>query len=1206
MTVHAFPEQQDDTLEDVRERRQALDIASSWIVEAPAGSGKTGLLMQRFLKLLATVDAPGDVLALTFTRKATAEMRDRLMSALSSVHDGSFSIKNGFDRLTYRLAEAVLERDAAQTWRLLERPEQLNIRTIDALCSEIAKAIPLMDGGVGYSRPVGDARPLYRRAAHAVMMRFGNDDDVLNEAVRSVLLHRDGNLNSVESILATMLGTREQWIRLVSLQHEALTDEALDREILPRLNGALERTICAALTELHRCFPEEQLARVAEIARQLSCADGYNGDANPFAPCARLPDVPGTDAEHLDHWILIANLLLTQDGKWRSKFAVNLIKAELTPVVRKALGQLNAELQDSLEDVGGVLHAIRELPPSAYPEEQWPIAKALFRLLRYALDELQAIFRQEDACDFPAVSLAARSILRERADTPNGFASPLRHLLVDEMQDTSSAQYELLEDLTRDWDGSSRTVFLVGDPKQSIYLFREAQVELFQRAMEHGTLGNIPLGTLRLRTNFRSGRHLVAAFNAMFTAVFPIAKTNTGDVTYTPVSAVLPQKQGEELRWHVRELPYRENDTPRRREQRTRAVRDEARSIISCLTEFVGEKSSGRTIAVLTRSRTHTTEVTKELAAAGIPFRAVELETLGQRQEVLDVLAITRALLHLADRTAWLAVLRAPWCGVGVADLFTLAGGDAHAEREQSLRQHLRARADLLDAPARMRVLRTLDVMDAALLHTGTEPLGTRVQRTWLSLGGDACSGTVGRENVRLFLRMLDTMESEDELITSHALDARLENLFAEPSPSGHAVEVMTIHKAKGLEWDMVLVPGTHRLTGRNPTALLDWLELPTRAPDGSRDIVLAPLISSAGEKRSLNEYIRNTRKQRSRAEVKRLLYVAATRARTSLQLFAWPDLTKDGEGARIADTLYGVALPSISRSTELGEATKVEDEPLALAASVDDATMPARKPVFVRRLVAEYDPLAELHRSALPGNGVPAARVERFARPEGSFGARAVGNAIHAFIERLSREFVARLPESAVELLPRQLQQELPSWRPAIRATLLAGGLSPAEAGRAVETVQRALNNFLESRAGRWLLLPHTNSAVESSWRSRANGFTGQIRIDRSFFAGSQPFAAGDNTLWIVDFKTGDHDGDIQSFMQAERLRYEPQLQTYAEVLLPSLPALTPVMLALFYPLMGRLEYWPYKGTNDPEPIPSKTRVSSGAGIQLAQLSLF
>ncbi len=167
---------------------------------------------------------------------------------------------------------------------------------------------------------------------------------------------------------------------------------------------------------------------------------------------------------------------------------------------------------------------VDELPPAQYPQEQWKVAKALFRLLSRALVELQLVFAERGECDFAELALQARGALRQDGgvlDLQEALGMEFRHMLVDEMQDTSTIQYELIELLTQEWDQKDQTVFLVGDPKQSIYLFRQARVERFVRTMREQRLGDLPLKCLQLTANFRSQAKLVEAFNTDFPLLFP-------------------------------------------------------------------------------------------------------------------------------------------------------------------------------------------------------------------------------------------------------------------------------------------------------------------------------------------------------------------------------------------------------------------------------------------------------------------------------------------------------------------------------------------------------------------------------------------------------------------------------------------------------------------------------------------------------------
>ena len=186
---------------DAAQRERALDVTRSWIVEAPAGSGKTGLLIQRYLKLLASenVTQPAEVLAITFTKKAAAEIRERVLVSLESAAHDAPANESQFDRETRTLAKAVLEKDRRLKWGLLETPQRMNLKTIDSLCALIAGSMPVLSGGGVRMAQVEDALPLYQLAARRTMMQLGGEDEALNAALQEVLLHRDGNLADCEA-----------------------------------------------------------------------------------------------------------------------------------------------------------------------------------------------------------------------------------------------------------------------------------------------------------------------------------------------------------------------------------------------------------------------------------------------------------------------------------------------------------------------------------------------------------------------------------------------------------------------------------------------------------------------------------------------------------------------------------------------------------------------------------------------------------------------------------------------------------------------------------------------------------------------------------------------------------------------------------------------------------------------------------------------
>ena len=202
---------------DEQARDQALDVTSSFIVQAPAGSGKTELLIQRYLRLLATVDEPEEVIAITFTRKAAAEMQHRVLEALRRAGRNERP-EQAHEQRTIQLADDALERDAAHGWDLLVNPRRLRIQTLDSLNASIARSRPLSaPGNASGVRVVTDAEleSLYRAAAIETL-EYITIDGALHDAATEVLMHLDNNTGIYVDYLARMLGMRDQWLPFTS------------------------------------------------------------------------------------------------------------------------------------------------------------------------------------------------------------------------------------------------------------------------------------------------------------------------------------------------------------------------------------------------------------------------------------------------------------------------------------------------------------------------------------------------------------------------------------------------------------------------------------------------------------------------------------------------------------------------------------------------------------------------------------------------------------------------------------------------------------------------------------------------------------------------------------------------------------------------------------------------------------------------------
>jgi len=303
------------------------------------------------------------------------------------------------------------------------------------------------------------------------------------------------------------------------------------------------------------------------------------------------------------------------------------------------------------------------------------------------------------------------------------------------------------------------------------------------------------------------------------------------------------------------------------------------------------ERKAGK-VAILVRARSHLAAILPALRDAGLRFRSVDIDSLANVPLIQDLTSLTRALLHPADRIAWLAVLRAPWCGMSLEELSMLIAGDIRATVWASM--HDGPRTASLSAAAQARLERLRGVLETAF---GRRPGALRewVEGVWMALGGPACAATrTGLENAAAFFDLLEEMDHGGVLDVA-AFEERIQNLYGHPdSLADDSLQVMSIHKAKGLEFDAVIVPGLGRRTRSDESRLMLWLERPRLR--GAPDLLLAPIHAADAGADQTYEYLKLIEKRKSKLEAGRLLYVVATRARSELHLLGYcDDDIKDG-----------------------------------------------------------------------------------------------------------------------------------------------------------------------------------------------------------------------------------------------------------------------------------------------------------------------
>ena len=516
-------------MSDAAARETALDPTQSFIVQAPAGSGKTELLIQRYLALLATVQQPEQIVAITFTRKAAAEMRRRVQRALRAAADAKPS-EQPHERTAYELARAVVARDRALDWQVLAQPQRLRIDTLDAFNAWLARQLPVLAGGVAAADVVDKPDDLHREAARRCVSGIAGDDGALRSSLRTLLRDVGNDFEQLERLLAALLPRRDQWLGLLGGEAEVLRSW---------LESALQRLVDDELAAVDALCEERVLAALGPLLRHAAGA-ASDGLRATLAPWLALDRPPTAGPVALAAWRGIAALLLTKQGEWRKRVAKPEGFGPEHAEPRDRLRALLDELKGS-EPLRAALHTVGSLPDAHYTEAQWSSLAALRVVLVRLTAELKVAFTERRAVDFVELSLAAQRALGQ-VDAPSELLLALdrriQHLLVDEFQDTSQSQRRLLELLTAGWQpDDGRTLFLVGDPMQSIYRFRDADMSLFLLAKQRG-IGSVRLRSLTLQRNFRSAPAIVDWVNAAFAQVFPAEdRIETGRAAFRASSA---------------------------------------------------------------------------------------------------------------------------------------------------------------------------------------------------------------------------------------------------------------------------------------------------------------------------------------------------------------------------------------------------------------------------------------------------------------------------------------------------------------------------------------------------------------------------------------------------------------------------------------------------------------------------------------------
>ena len=1125
-------------LVDENIRRQALEPDQSFIVQAPAGSGKTELLIQRYLKLLGLANFPEEILAMTFTRKAAAEIKERILSALTIAQTQQCP-EESHHKITWNLAQKVLEQNRLREWKLIDNPARLRIVTIDSFCSSLTRRMPLLSRMGTNLNIQENAKNLYLETARIILSLTESETNPYGELVRNILRHIDNSKEDFIKRIVQLLEKRDQWMISFFDPHENLERHPLNENYRQKLEQTMANLIQSRMGELKGLFTPELQQKILRLANY----SGRNID-NPSHPCSCLGELqhfPEVSITNLEIWKALAHLFLTENNSYRKTIDKRLGFTAGKDPNAKRMKEDFLELVVSLQENPALLLAlakVKKFPRGNFTDTEWDLLKSTIRLLVEINRSLKKVFSSRQITDFTEISLSAINGLVHKGE--NGQESPtdllfyldckIHHFLVDEYQDTSYKQEDLLRRLTSEWsEEDGRTLFIVGDPKQSIYRFRDAEVGLFIKTQERG-LGSLHLEPLSLESNFRSQKNLVDWVNACFQKIFP--KNNDPDlgaVSYTKSSAVLPESMHPGVVYHP--VPHNPN---------RQVITEEEAGKITLLVKDIQTRYPNKSLAILVRGRTHITSIVKHFHESNIAFKAQAIDSLTDRPAISDLLSLLRALRFPGDRTAWLSILRAPWCGLALTDIHTLVELDTTTPVWF-----------LLNNPARIRLLSEDGNKRAQSLTRNIHPFLNGfadknfrdiLEACWISLGGPACLQETSPDDIEVFFNKVEEIIASGQEVQFENFDQILTNLYASPlAVQDNAVQIMTMHKAKGLEFDFVILPGLGKRIKADEKRLVYWM------PHGD-DLLLAPIEEKGGDPSPLYQFLSDLNKEKEEYETLRLLYVAATRAKIQLHLFGHLEPSKEEVWKPHPQSLLNKLWPHIkeewlSKLQENTEQNPVEPDPTATESSMHS----------IHRLPKDFS-LPVPADSILDGQVVDI-EDEKYVEPEYYWAgntARCLGNVLHRCLQSLAGQKLEVRPKEIIENLKSKLQ-----------SALLGEGLPLDLAEEATKSGLQALTNILEDERGSWILAPHDDAHSEYPLTFFQDNRYIRNVIDRTF--------VDEGVRWIIDYKTGTHKGkgkNLEIFLENEIKRYRHQLDRY-EMVLRKYGEKRPIKKALYFPLL-------------------------------------
>ncbi len=1083
---------------DSYDRKQTRDLTKSFIVQAPAGSGKTTLLINRFILALASSERPEKVLAITFTKKAAEEMRERVISFLNISED----------KLDDDLALAlkiIKGKSQNNNWNLDKDPSRLSIMTIDAFCIWLKARVPSSRMG-SYTYSIDEfPENLYKKSARNAIRQF-----VLREGKTTknqLLTNLDNDWARLEKFIVEMLSYRHHYLIDVGLD--------LNKDVI---NKSFRTYAVQKISAIKASFSPEFLGQL------ISLYNYSNSNLNE----EKISNSLTCNFENIEIWQkILKRIIFNQDLSLKKRItsssgfpSTNKDNNIATKMKRDWANFIESINKNKVLRDG--LYGLATLHPNGLSNFEGNLLKEISTIFKYATVFLNLTFVEQRKIDFNQLLIDGINLLDDRI-TNEYFYDNLgfwfTHILVDEVQDTSAAQLALIKKIIAYWDGDERySLFMVGDFMQSIYRFRKALPEHFSEILETGRFANIHLNLIILKSNFRAQSNLVQWVNELMPKIMC---ANGCDNMNFQLQQATKKSEGEPVAFF--------NTKKYGEEYEAKIVIDTIKNISAS----AGREGEIITIGILARNRSHLSKIIQKLNQSKMSFVTSDIRTIRDFAVVNELLAITRCLLHPEDKVAFFAFISGPWIGMSLAEIHGFA---SNFFSENCLN------SDRID-PRFSGYIDLVKLLEVGRRELEYLTLSSVVMKMWDALDGNQYFADQNSFlAVNIFFKELSYLENEEKLITNVKLESRLNVPFSEADHSGNVkIQLMTIHKSKGLEFDYVILPGLNKRPRYEEPSIIASKLFKTNKNQSIG--LVAPFVKN--DKDSFYNYLNNFERQNRTNEVIRLLYVVLTRAKKKIFI-----LGEFGESNSSEGFFYSQANSLQSFLVSALGCPSIEELKFSSKGSIEHKKDIRKKVALTSNVTKRYN--YEKYKD-LKSNR------EYLEFDWATNIARCVGVIIHEILERID--------DSSFELNKAKWQFDCRRYA---QQRIWSLGLSSSKAEDALFRIYTCLKNISDSSKCDWLFSSgHSFIHTEYQVMTTLRGSNETLIMDRIFTDKKK-------VNWVVDFKTGYHQGkDLENFLQEEIRRHQPQLDFYGQVISELRDG--PLMLGLYFPLYDFWHQWSY-----------------------------